>query len=422
MDNPESLRATLQQTSNSGYKALRSAHMGMVQINFYSDKKIFGSMPNLLDNILSAAALNTTPQDRLKSLLIIRRNLEELKSVAEKCQREALGVVNNFSELKDLMEEVQQACIVANTNIEQNQQQVEKKRKEFELQQKIALEKMQQKEEDEEARRQHQKETEKALKKSIKKLPGKLQLLGLKALAMFLDTFTKVSSNMTFGIAEAVEFILFSIKGKIPMEDKDLAQSLIKFKVEMAEKINSEAELKLQQAKKEREETLREYLNLSIQSAQLISQSQNELSVRDVLKSGIKLMGNFITNLKKMLVSLEMMKLKIEQTQTQILGLEGDVDFSEHNYAPFEVFDRIESINHFCLEIGYFSKYYVTNSKAYILPTIIELNRYAAISPDNIATERQKMIDSAERADRTINDAFEEKRNELIRKINESKQ
>jgi len=55
------------------------------------------------------------------------------------------------------------------------------------------------------------------------------------------------------------------------------------------------------------------------------------------------------------------------------------------------------------------------------MPIMGELSQYAAISPKDIATEIKKLIDSTERADHTINIAVEEKRNELVRKINESK-
>jgi len=139
---------------------------------------------------------------------------------------------------------------------------------------------------------------------------------------------------------------------RTPKQDKDLAQDLIKFEIEMAEKINSEAELKLEQAKKEREKTLNEFNNLKIQSFKLISQPQNEKSVTEVLKSGIQLLGRLNTKLQSIILSLDIFIIKIKQTKMQILALVGEIDCTEQNPVLLELTlgcDRIESFNNFCL-------------------------------------------------------------------------
>ena len=432
IDYPDSLRATLQQIVNAGYNALKSAHLKMININFYSFNKMCG-MPKLLDNIQAAVDPNTTAKYR-ERILILKRSLEELKSAAEYCQGEAGGALKSFSDLKDLMEEVQLALNMANTNSERNQQKQEKKRKELEIQKKFAQEKDEQQEKDVESRSQHLRETEKALRKAIKKLPGKL--LAMKALDMCLDTFKKVSSNMTFGIADAVEYILFEIKGKIPKKDnldKDIAESLLKFKIEMAEHINTKAELKLQQAKKEREETICQYTYLTALSAQLISQSENEISVGEILKSGIQLTGKLITNLGAIDHCLNKLNILILQTQNQILKIdfpeENPDENPEHEVIGFGVIDlpwnvdriRIEFLKRSCMAIGYFSHLYIKQSEEHIMPRIGELSQYAAISPSNIAAIRQNLIDSTATADQKINVAVQENWSELFRKINESK-
>lgn len=431
IDYPDSLRATLQQIVNAGYNALESAHLKMININFYSFNKMCG-MPKLLDNIQAAVDPNTATQYRQR-ILILKRNLEELKSAAEYCQGEACGALKSFSDLKDLMEEVQLALNMANTSSERNQQKQEKKRKELEIQQKFALEKIQQQEKDVESRSQHLRETEKALRKAIKKLPGNLKVLAMKALDMCLDTFKTVSSNMTFGIADAVEYILFQIKGKIPKEDsldKDIAESLFKFKIEMAEHINTKAELKLQQAKEEREETIRQYTYLTTLSAQLISQPQNEISVGEILKSGIQLTGKLITNLGAIDHFLNKLNIITQQTQNQIPNLTDlPEENPEHEVIGFGVIDlpwnvdriRIEFLKSSCMAIGYFSHLYIKQSEEHIMPRIGELSQYAAISPSNIAAIRQNLIDSTATADQKINVAVQENWSELFRKINESK-
>ena len=122
---PDSLRATLLQISNLGYKAFSAAHHKMMKI-LYLSQEITLSV-NEGEKMMQMA----TPEKQQFIRQFVLMRLERVASAAKNCQAESNEVVKNLFELLELMEEVVEAYSLT-LNDERSH---EKKRRELEIHQ-----------------------------------------------------------------------------------------------------------------------------------------------------------------------------------------------------------------------------------------------------------------------------------------------
>ena len=126
---PDSLRATLLQISNLGYKAFSAAHHKMMKI-LYLSQEITLSV-NEGEKMMQMA----TPEKQQFIRQFVLMRLERVASAAKNCQAESNAVVTNLSELLELMEEVVEAYSLTNHELSH-----ENKRRELEIHQnKLAI-------------------------------------------------------------------------------------------------------------------------------------------------------------------------------------------------------------------------------------------------------------------------------------------
>jgi len=411
---PESLRATLLQISNEGYNALDSAHEVMCTINKFScieSQQILSNIQTLLK----------TKSDDPNVPLVINFHFERLQSTSKRCYEKAERVVDEFDHLSKLLIEVQVACSYSVTVLERDQKETEKKRKELEIKKETAEKRKQQQEDGKEVLLKQQEEAKEALRKAIKKLPGKLERIGTHALETFLSTIT---SALSFGISNAIPSVLHSLNAKELKEEKKMyATELNKFEIEISRLIHLEAEAKLKQAMKEIEQ---DQLECSSLLEQLSNLDKTDDNMEIILKKSTQFIGKLLIEWRKLLSFLKSFNDKLDcliisnlpELQTILNTSQKNPDSSLiSNYIS----DRIDGTRNIFVDIGQFSKIYIKYSEMYYLPYSNQLNKYSAVASDAINEERRKLISLTTEADNIITADIKKNQCALLQKLESKK-
>ena len=383
---PDSLRTSLWQISNDCSEAFKTAQDGMARIE--SSCEDFGKNLTEIETIMKKETANNLLQLTKIANMKITKGSELF---TRDCTHESDKIVKSFENVHELLKEVQMACSYYNKKNE-----AEKLNDRMQL--KLVEENKDQKDKEEEAILQRKKETEEAAKKAIEKLPTNLQLCGLEALEMFFMTSKEIVSNMTFGIADLLPYILKKLKKKKSTADKKtLTEKFISFELEMIKQIELEADRKLQKVKIEKEE-LREQFD------QLTNQLLSKPEIDTTLRNCIFYIGKLLDHWRQLHDFFSRMKINTEIIEKKISSLISDLHYAVQSTETADLMK--ETIQNGIFEtrrmtrtIGLFSGWYFKISDEHMMPTINSLNANSVvITPENREAEIEKFKVSATEA------------------------
>ena len=383
---PDSLRTTLLQIGNGGYKAFSAADLKMV--NIQRNANDIGKLVSEIENLLK----RRTSENTISIDKIVEMRINRMTSAIKKCEDESSEIVQKFLEMLNLMEEVQKACLKSNSEESNRFAELQKKKEEVTAQKEATA-----------------KITE-YLGKKKNEIDNNLQgnRKQLEEMLKTNDFLWQISPMLMMSLVNPItwEFV-FPI---IAVNAGLLTISALKLRI--SEEAIREAELQRAENQKEQEKTSEDFKKLQDQLNKIDSEKVSYEEAIKILKTGVDFIGKALESWRKLHQFFALMKLDIGNGISkpfEEFTADMSLDINSRFYVKYSINDNIESMKRNSNMIGSLAKFYVEISQRYIMPAISRLNTYSAVDKEEKKSVKNQLIQLTDEAQIDIKKYFEEK-------------